>query len=115
MEVTLYLKQKAQYCLDKVFDLPGSSASKEPTCNAGDPGSIPGSKRSLGERNGNPPQYSCLENPMDRGAWWATVHEVAKVGYDLATETKKPNHLLALCISISSLENGDESIYLVTF
>ena len=52
---------------------------------------------------------------MDRGAWWATVHGVTKVGYNLATETKKPNHLLALCISISSLENGDESIYLVTF
>ena len=45
---------------------------KESACNAGDPGSIPGLGRSLGERNGNPLQYSCLENPMDRGAWWAT-------------------------------------------
>ena len=43
-------------------------------CNAGNLGSIPGSGRSLGEKNGNPLQYSCLENPMDRGAWWATVH-----------------------------------------
>ena len=46
--------------------------------NVGDLGSIPGSGRSSGEGNGNPLQYSCLENPMDRGAWWATVHGVAK-------------------------------------
>ena len=45
---------------------------------AGDLGSIPGSGRSPGEGNGNPLQYSCLENPMDRGAWWAIVHRVAK-------------------------------------
>ena len=47
-------------------------------CSAGDPGLIPGSGRSPGEGNGNPLQYSCLENPMDRGAWQAKVHEVAK-------------------------------------
>ena len=46
---------------------------------AGDLGSIPGSGRSPGEGNGNPLQYSCLENPMDRGAWWATVHGVAEL------------------------------------
>ena len=46
--------------------------------NAGDLGLIPGSRRSLGEGNGNALQYSCLENPMDGGAWWATVHSVAK-------------------------------------
>ena len=46
--------------------------------NAGDPGLIPGSGRSPGEGNGNSLQYSCLENPMDGGAWWATVHGVAK-------------------------------------
>ena len=46
--------------------------------NAGDLGSIPGSGRSLGEGNGNPLQYSCLEDPMDGGAWWAAVHGVAK-------------------------------------
>ena len=51
---------------------------KKSTCNAGDPGSIPGSGRSPGEGNGNPLQYSGLENPMDRGAWWATVHGVTK-------------------------------------
>ena len=50
---------------------------KESTCNAGDPGSIPGSVRSPGEGNGDPLQYSCLENPMNREAWWATVHGVA--------------------------------------
>ena len=57
---------------------PGSSDSKESACNAGDPGLIPGSGRSLGEGNGNPLQYSCLENPMNRGAQWATVHGTAK-------------------------------------
>ena len=57
---------------------PGGSEFKESACNAGDLGSIPGSGRSPGEGNGNPLQYSCLENPMDRGAWWATVHGVTK-------------------------------------
>ena len=57
---------------------PGGSNSKESACSAGDPGSIPGSGRFPGEGNGNPLQYFCLKNPMDRGAWWATVHEVAK-------------------------------------
>ena len=50
----------------------------ESTCQAGDAGLIPGSGRSLGEGNGNPLQYSCLGNPMDRGAWLATVHGVTK-------------------------------------
>ena len=53
-------------------EFPGSSVGKESACSAGDPGSIPGSGRSPGEGYGNPLQYSCLENPMDRGAWWAT-------------------------------------------
>ena len=57
---------------------PGVSDSKESACKVGDPGSISGSGRSPGEGNGNPLQYSCLENPMDRGAWWATVHRVAE-------------------------------------
>ena len=48
------------------------------TRDAGDAGSISGSGRSPGERNGNPLQYSCLENSMDRGTWWTTVHGVAK-------------------------------------
>ena len=57
---------------------PRSSVGKESTCNAGDPGSIPGSGRSLEAGNSNPLQYSCLENTMDRGAWQATVHGIAK-------------------------------------
>ena len=56
----------------------GGSDGKESVCNVGDPGFIPGSGRSLGEGNGYPFQYSCLENSMDRGAWWATVHGVTK-------------------------------------
>ena len=57
---------------------PGGSEVKASAYNAGDLGSIPGLGRSPGEGNGNPLQYSCLENPMDRGAWWTTVHRVAK-------------------------------------
>ena len=57
---------------------PGGSDGKESACKAGDSGSIPGLERSPGERNGNPFQYSCLENSMDRGASQATVHGVAK-------------------------------------
>ena len=57
---------------------PGGSEVKASACNVGDPGSIPGLGRSPGEGNGNPLQYSCLENPMDGGAWWAPVHSVAK-------------------------------------
>ena len=56
------------------------SDGKDTACNAGDPGSIPGSGRSPGEGNGNPLQYSCLGNPMDRGAWRATVHGVTELG-----------------------------------
>ena len=57
---------------------PGGSEGKESTCNAGDSGSIPGLGRSAGEGNGNPFQYSCLGNFIDRRAWCATVHGVAK-------------------------------------
>ena len=57
---------------------PGGSDSKESTCTAEDPDLIPGSGRSPAEGNGNPLQYSCLENPIDRGAWQATVHRITK-------------------------------------
>ena len=63
-----------------------SSVDKESACNAGDPASIAGLERSPGEGNDNPLQYSCLENPMDRGAWWATVHGVARIEHDLVTK-----------------------------
>ena len=66
---------------------PGGSEVKASACNAGDLGLIPGSGRSPGEGYGNPLQYSCLENPMDGGTWWATVPGVAKrIGYDLLTK-----------------------------
>ena len=59
---------------------PDGSVVNGVPANAGDLGSIPGSGRSPAEGNGNPLQYSCLENPMDREAWWATVHGVTKSG-----------------------------------
>ena len=58
---------------------PGGAEVKASTCNVGDLDSIPGSGRSPREGNGNPLQYSCLENPMDGGAWWATVHRSQRV------------------------------------
>ena len=60
------------------FGFSGASESKKSACSAGDLGSIPGLERSSGEGNGYPLQYYCLETPMDRGAWWATVHGVTK-------------------------------------
>ena len=56
-----------------------------PACRAGDTASVPGSERSLGEGNGNSLQNSWLANPMDRGAWWATVHGSQRVRHDLMT------------------------------
>ena len=67
--------------------LPCSSVSKESAYDEGDPVSIPGLGRSPGEGKGNPLQYSCLENPMDRGAWKDTVRGVASVGQDLVTKS----------------------------
>ena len=60
------------------MDFPGGSDGKASAYNAGDPGSIPGLGRFPREGNGNPLQYSCLENSMDRGAWWAIVHGIAE-------------------------------------
>ena len=57
---------------------PMAHVGKESVCNAGDTALIPGLGKSPGEGNGNPLQYSCLENPMDRGTWWATVHGVTE-------------------------------------
>ena len=67
--------------LETLWDFPGDSEGKESTCSAGDTGdtgSVPQLGTSSGGGHGNPMQYSCLEYPMDRGAWWATVHGVAK-------------------------------------
>ena len=71
------------------WDFPGSSDGKESACNAGDPGSIPGSGRSPREGNDNLLQYSCL----DRGVWWAIVQGVSKrVRQDLETKQQRPVH-----------------------
>ena len=66
------------YIHTRIRDSPGGSDGKASACNAGGPDSIPGLGRFPGEGDGNPLQYSCLESPMDGGAWWATVHRVAK-------------------------------------
>ena len=77
---------------------PGGSDSRESACNAGDLGSIPGLGRSPGEGNGNPLQYSCLENSIDRGAWWATVHGVTEQWYGLIPFSQQPVKLALLHI-----------------
>ena len=71
MSVSSFKLQKQHFflSLERVLDFPGGSEVKASAWNAGDPGSIPGSGRFPGEGNGNPLQYSCLENPMEGGAW----------------------------------------------
>ena len=76
LRVTIHLDESSSLLAKMCF--PGGSECMESACSAGDPCSIPGLGRSPGEGNGYPLQYSCLGNPMDRGAWWATVHGVAK-------------------------------------
>ena len=66
------------FCLGQDWGFPGGSGGKEYTCNAGDLNLIPGLERSSGEGNAYPFQYSCLENPMDRGVWQATAHGIMK-------------------------------------
>ena len=73
---------------------PGSSEVKASACNVGDLSSIPGSGRSPGEGNGNPLQYSCLENSMDGRAWWATVHGVSESRTRLSDFTHSLTHSL---------------------
>ena len=70
------VERRGRTIVDKMTSLgfPGGSDSKESACNAGDPGLIPELGRSPREENGNSLQYSCLENSMDRGAWWAIIH-----------------------------------------
>ena len=79
--------------------IPGGSDGKESAYNMGDPGSTPGSGRYPGEGNGNPLQYSCLENPMDGGAWWAAVCGVAELN---VTE------LISVCLSKIILKSHNE-------
>ena len=88
-------------------DFPCGSDGEESACNAGDPSSVPGSGRASGKRNHNPLRYSCLENPMDRGAWRVTVHRVTKSltqlsdwHFSLSTiKTRYPAWYLYLCLS----------------
>ena len=94
--VFIYPLLYCQFAYVPATGFPGGSVGKESGCNAGDPGSIPGLVRFPGEGHGNPLQYSCLENPMDRGAWRAVLHRVARVGHDLVTKPQPPV-LLQVC------------------
>ena len=88
------MQYKVRYACNQGF--PGGTVGKESTCNTGDHlqfrrhGLISGSGRSPRERSGNPLQYSCLGNPMDRRAWKVTVHGFARVGHDLVTKQSPP-------------------------
>ena len=75
------------WVVKKYWVHPSDSDGEESACNVGDPGLIPGLGRSRGEGNGNLLQYSCLGNPMDGGAWRATIHRSQRVGHDPATNT----------------------------
>ena len=85
---------------------PGGSDSRESACSVGDPGSIPGVGRSPGEENGNPLQYSCLGNPTERGAWWATVPEVIKSQTQLNDFTFTHSDNLECLQARMALKNG---------
>ena len=87
---------------------PRSSVGKESACKAEDLSSIPGLGRSPGEGNDNPLQYSCLENPMDRGAWWATVYGVIRVRHDLVT---KPPELIYNVVLVSGVKESDSVVH----
>ena len=93
------------YYLELRKGFSGGSVGKESACNAGDAGSIPGLERVLGGGNGKALQCSCLENPMDRGAWWATVHRVAKSWIQLKR----------LSTQAQSWENLMEAVYFLTY
>ena len=81
---------------------PRSSVSKDSACSSGDLGLIPGSGRSLGEGNGNPLQYTCLENSRKRGAWWAAVHGVTKSWVQLTNTSL--HFIVFITFSFSTLE-----------
>ena len=93
-------------CLRNVGGFPSGSDGKKSACNMGDPGLIPGLGRSPGEENDYQLYYSCLENPMDSGDWWATVHGVAKSRTQLSD---KHFHFLALNLNLSMMAHACES------
>ena len=88
----------------KLMVFPSGSEAKESTCNARDPDSIPESGRSSGEGTGNPLQYSCLENPMDRGGWWATGHGVTKGRHYWTTNTFTSHEMPIAYITLGALK-----------
>ena len=81
-----------------LLGFPGGSEGKESTCNLEDPGSVAGLGRSSGRGHGNPLQYSCLENPMDRAVWWAIAHGAARVGHNL--DLLLFNCYLCVCVRV---------------
>ena len=95
-EATVHGVAKSQTRLSDFTFLgfPGGSEGKASACGAGDPGLILGSGRSPEEGNGNSLRYSCLENSMDRGAWWATIHRVAKNWTQLSDYTHTQSYPL---------------------
>ena len=84
-----------------INSFPGGSDSKDSACNVGNQSLIPRLGRSPGEANGNPPQYYCLENPMDGGAWQATIHRVAKSWTSLSNFTKNQYQRHLYCATVS--------------
>ena len=96
-----------------IVGLPGGSGGKESTCNAGDQGLIPGLGRSPGEGNGNPPQYSCLENSMDRGTWRATAHVVTVSRLQLS-DCHSLSIKLCTCAPNACPKMSTEALYLKT-
>ena len=87
---------------EKLENFPSSSVAKESTCNSGDLSLIPGSGRFPGVGNGNPLQYSCLENSMDRGAWQAIIHGVTKIQTRLSTHTNI--HIKATLVRLGTID-----------
>ena len=106
--------------LYQVWSFPGGSDGKASACNSGDPGSIPELGRSPGEENGNPLQYSCLENLMDRGAWQATVFLPGKshgrrrslVGYNRVRQNWMISHSLPLSFT---LKNASQRVLIIYY
>jgi len=102
---------KKEFVYSRGKGFPGGSDSKESTCNEGDLDSIPWSGRSPGEGNVNPLQYSCLENPIDRGACWATVHGVVKSQTRLSTKhTHRGKAIATLKAEFKALYPGNARV-----
>ena len=101
-DVSIAHKPKYLFGCQKCHPLgfPSSTGGKASACNAGDLGSIPGPGRSPGEGNGNPLQYPCLENPMHRRAWWATIHGVVELDMTERLTHSSAVHQVFLVLSL---------------